>query len=76
MKNNAFSLDLSGSNVLSRHDRVAFRIAQPLRVTSGGLALHLPVAYDYATLATTFAARQISATGDLEGTELSYSQDI
>ncbi|WP_245964388.1 S8 family peptidase [Sphingorhabdus wooponensis] len=60
MKNNAFSLDLSGSNVLSRHDRVAFRIAQPLRVTSGGLALHLPVAYDYATLATTFAARQIS----------------
>lgn len=57
---NAFSLDLSGGNVLTSHDRVAFRIAQPLRVTSGGLTLHLPVSYDYATLRTTFAARQIS----------------
>jgi hypothetical protein len=60
MKSNAFSLDLSGSNVLTRHDRVAFRIAQPLRVTRGGLALNLPVAYDYATLGTTFGIRQIS----------------
>jgi hypothetical protein len=60
LQSNAFSLDLSGANVLARGDRIALRIAQPLRVTRGGLALYLPVAYDYATLGTTFAVRQIS----------------
>jgi hypothetical protein len=60
VQSNAFSLDLSGSNILARNDRIALRIAQPLRVTRGGLALNLPVAYDYATLGTTFAVRQIS----------------
>ncbi|WP_295496758.1 S8 family serine peptidase [Sphingorhabdus sp. EL138] len=60
LHSNAFSLDLSGAHVLTRGDRIAFRIAQPLRVTHGGLALNLPVAYDYATLGTTFAVRQIS----------------
>jgi subtilisin family serine protease len=60
LQSNAFSLDLSGAHVLTRGDRLAFRIAQPLRVTRGGLALNLPVAYDYATLGTTFAVRQIS----------------
>ena len=60
LQSNAFSLDLSGAHVLTRGDRIALRIAQPLRVTRGGLALNLPVAYDYATLGTTFAARQIS----------------
>ena len=60
LQSNAFSLDLSGSNILARNDRIALRIAQPLRVTRGGLALYLPVAYDYATLGTTFAVRQIA----------------
>jgi len=78
LQSNAFSLDLSGSNVLTRHDRVAFRIAQPLRVTSGGLALHLPVAYDYATLGTTFAVRQISLApkGREIASELSWNVPI
>lgn len=60
LQSNAFSLDLSGAHVLTRGDRIALRIAQPLRVIHGGLALNLPVAYDYATLGTTFAIRQIS----------------
>jgi hypothetical protein len=60
LRSNAFSLDLSGGDILTRNDRLAFRVAQPLRVTRGGLALNLPVAYDYATLATTFGVRQIS----------------
>ena len=60
LQSNAFSLDLSGAHVLTRGDRIAFRIAQPLRVTRGGLALNVSVAYDYATLGTTFAVRQIS----------------
>lgn len=60
LQSNAFSIDLSGSNILATNDRLAFRIAQPLRVTRGGLALNLPVAYDYATLGTTFAVQRFS----------------
>jgi hypothetical protein len=60
LQSNAFSLVLTGAHVLTRGDRIAFRIAQPLRVTRGGLTLNVPVAYDYATLGTTFSVRQIS----------------
>jgi hypothetical protein len=78
LQSNAFSLDLSGGNVLTSHDRVAFRIAQPLRVTRGGLVLNLPVAYDYATLGTTFAVRQISLApkGREIASELAWSAPI
>lgn len=60
LQSNAFSLDATGSNVLAHNDRLAFRIAQPLRVSRGGLSLNVPVAYDYATLATSFGVRQYS----------------
>ncbi len=60
LHSNAFSMDVSGSNILASNDGLAFRIAQPLRVTRGGLALNVPVAYDYATLGTTFGVRQFS----------------
>jgi hypothetical protein len=60
LESNAFSIDLSGSTILTRNDRLALRIAQPSRVTHGGITLNLPVAYDYATLATTFGVRQFS----------------
>lgn len=60
LHSNAFSLDLSGSNILASNDRLALRVAQPLRVTRGGLALNLPVAYDYATLGATFGVRRFS----------------
>ena len=60
LHSNAFSMDVSGSNILASNDRLAFRIAQPLRVTRGGLTLNVPVAYDYATLGTTFGVRQFS----------------
>lgn len=43
-----------------RSDTLAFRIAQPLRVAKGGFDLTLPVAYDYATLATTYAPSRLS----------------
>jgi hypothetical protein len=78
LHSNAFSLDLSGGNILTNHDRVAFRVAQPLRVTHGGLALNLPVAYDYATLGTTFAVRQISLApkGREIASELAWSVPV
>ena len=60
LKSNAFSLDLSRNSLFAQNDRLAFRIAQPLRVTRGGLALNLPVAYDYASGATSFGARRFS----------------
>jgi len=60
LKSNAFSFDIMRANAIAHGDRLAFRIAQPLRVTSGGLALNVPIAYDYATLTPTFGIRQFS----------------
>ncbi|MCE2729185.1 MAG: S8 family serine peptidase, partial [Sphingomonadaceae bacterium] len=47
IKSNAFSFDVTRANAFAYGDRLAFRFAQPLRVTSGGLTLNVPVAYDY-----------------------------
>ncbi|MFC4295751.1 S8 family serine peptidase [Novosphingobium tardum] len=58
----AFAADLEKVGVLQRNDRLALRIAQPLRVESGGVAFNLPVAYDYATLATTYGTRFMPLT--------------
>ena len=60
LKSNAFSFDIARANAFASGDRLAFRIAQPLRVTSGGLSLNVPVAYDYATLTPTFGVRRFS----------------
>jgi hypothetical protein len=78
LHSNAFSLDLLGGDILTSHDRIAFRVAQPLRVTHGALALNLPVAYDYTTLGTTFAIRQISLVpkGREIASELTWSVPI
>ena len=78
LESNAFSLDFSGSNLLASHDRLSVRIAQPLRVTRGGLALNLPVAYDYATLGTTFGVRQFSLApkGQEIASELAWTMPI
>jgi hypothetical protein len=60
LKSNAFSFDVSRANAFATGDRLAFRVAQPLRVTSGGLTLNVPVAYDYATRTPTFGIRRFS----------------
>ncbi len=60
LKSNAFSFDIARSNAFASGDRLAFRIAQPLRVSSGGLALNVPVAYNYSTLTPTFGVRRFS----------------
>ena len=72
---NAFSLDLSRRDVLAAGDRLAFRLAQPLRVSGGSLALSLPASWDYATLTATRATRELSlspegreVTGELSWT--------
>lgn len=53
----AWSLDLV---YLSARERFGIRIAQPLRVTAGGLRLAVPVGYDHASGAVTFADRRLN----------------
>ena len=74
LKSDAFSFDVSRNNAVVRGDRLALRVAQPLRVTSGGLSLNLPVAYDYATLTPTFGVRRFSLapTGREISSELAW----
>ena len=56
----AWAVDVQKSGVFGRHDAIAFRLSQPLRVESCGLTFGLPVAYDYATGAATFGQRTLS----------------
>lgn len=42
-------IDLGRRNVITDGDSLALRLAQPLRVNSGGLQLRLPESWDYAT---------------------------
>lgn len=56
-----WSLDLERRGVLASDDSVALRLAQPLRVSSGGLNLRLPSSFSYETLAPdAYAIRTLS----------------
>lgn len=57
---NAWSFDLSRRNTLRAGDSLGFRIAQPLRVTGGGINFALPVSYDYATTSAGVGLRHLS----------------
>ncbi|MEO6718170.1 MAG: peptidase S8, partial [Novosphingobium sp.] len=50
---NAWSFDVSRSAVFAARDSLALRLAQPLRVQSGGLNFDLPDTYSYDTLTAT-----------------------
>ena len=78
LKSKALSFDVKRTGAFIGGDSLAFRIAQPLRVTSGGLALNVPVAYDYATLTPTFGVRRFSLapTGREIASELAWMVPI
>ena len=57
LTSNAFSFDIVRQG---RTSRMGLRIAQPLRVESGGYRLDLPTGYDYATLATSYTPTMLS----------------
>lgn len=78
LKSNAFSFDIARTNAFASGDRLAFRIAQPLRVTSGGLALNVPIAYDYTTLTPTSRVRRFSLapTGREFASEVAWTVPI
>ncbi|WP_295631112.1 S8 family peptidase [Novosphingobium sp.] len=56
----AWSVDLMRQGVFNASDSVGLRIAQPLRVESGGVSLRLPIDYSYETSSATFADQRLS----------------
>jgi hypothetical protein len=58
----AFAIDLEKLGVFAGSDRLALRLAQPLRVESGGVRLNLPVDYDYTTLRPQFGRSTFALT--------------
>ncbi|MGV7122834.1 S8 family serine peptidase [Sphingopyxis sp. 550A] len=78
LRSAAFSFDIAKAGLFGPGDRGALRLAQPLRVTHGGLDLMLPVAYDYDTGAATFARRtyNLAPTGRELVAEASYALSL
>jgi subtilisin family serine protease len=70
MESDAFALDLWRSGAFARGDRLAFRAMQPLRVSSGGYRLNLPVSWDYATGTAGYELRTLNLSPS--GRELDF----
>lgn len=60
LTSSGWSLDLTRTDAFTAGDSLGLRLSQPLRVTSGGLMLNLPVAYDYATLLPTYGVQTLA----------------
>jgi hypothetical protein len=74
----AYALDLAKAGVLGHGDRLAMRIAQPLRVEHGGFAMWLPTSWDYATSTATDSLTRMTlrpSGRELDG-ELSYGSSL
>lgn len=56
----SWAFDVARDGALVEGDRLGLRLSQPLRVESGGLALNLPVAWDYATQTARFGRVPLS----------------
>ena len=71
----AYAFDLSKVGVVRADDRLAMRIAQPLRVEGGGASLMLPTGYDYATGTATRSVEFLgfAPSGRELDAEISYS---
>lgn len=78
LRSNAFGFDVIKIGVVDGNDRVALRMAQPLRIVSGGLRLTLPENYDYRTGITTYAVRRLglSPVGQQIDLEASYARPM
>ena len=60
----SFAIDASKRGVLQDADRIGLRLSSPLRVTTGGLRIDLPVSYDYETASAGFAVRHLPLAPD------------
>jgi hypothetical protein len=76
IRSTAFSIDLAKAGAFARGDQLAFRVAQPLRVASGGLSLRLPASWDWRTGAVTYADQRLNLapTGREIDMEASYAR--
>ncbi|MCL6698947.1 S8 family serine peptidase [Sphingomonas sp. NSE70-1] len=74
----AYSFDLAKYGMLRRDDRLGFRIAQPLRVESGGISMLLPTGYDYSSGIATSSTQRLgfAPSGREIDAELSYSTSL
>ena len=70
----AWSFDATRSDLFALGDSLGFRLAQPLRVASGGLDVELPVSWDYATsrVETAFQRVNLAPTGREIDAEMRY----
>ena len=78
LQTDAFAFDIGKSRLLNSTDYLGFRLAQPLRVESGGFGLMLPTAYSYDTgLATdSWQTYSLSPSGREVDAELSYGSSL
>ena len=78
LRSTAWSFDATRWSLLCPDDRLSLRIAQPLRVSHGGLDLKLPVSYDYASLQTGFATERLNLapTGRERDIEAAYARPL
>ncbi|MGN6268660.1 MAG: S8 family peptidase [Sphingomonas sp.] len=53
IRTDAFAASLAKESVFGASDSFGLGIAQPLRVSAGGIDLHMPIYYDYATRSVT-----------------------
>jgi hypothetical protein len=74
----AYVLDLAKLGLFTRHDALALRFAQPLRVEQGGFAMWLPTSYDYATRTaqSSYSTMSLTPKGREVDTELSYGSSL
>jgi hypothetical protein len=75
LASDAWAFDLARSNAFRPGDRFALRVMQPLRVASGGLAINLPVSYDYSDGSIGYARRffNLAPTGREIDVEAAYA---
>lgn len=79
IRTNAFAADISKAGVFSARDRLGVRVAQPLRVASGGIDLNLPTNYDYTSArvdAYTAQRLNLTPTGHELDVEMAYGRPI
>jgi len=76
LRTNAFAADIGRDGVFSHGDSIGLRIAQPLRVASGGVDYRLPTGWDYASASVsdwTVQRMNLAPTGREIDVEARYS---
>lgn len=79
IRTNAFAADIGKAGLFDGRDELSLRVAQPLRVASGGIDLLLPTDYDYRTDAVDAFTSQrlnLTPTGREIDLELGYARPL